>query len=63
MRSYIMRKEILVLDYGSQYNQLVCRRVRDEGVYSEICSYKDAPEKLKQGNVIGIILKIGRAHV
>ena len=35
---------------------LVCRRVRDEGVYSEICSYKDAPEKLKQGNVIGIIL-------
>lgn len=59
MRSYIMRKEILVLDYGSQYNQLVCRRVRDEGVYSEICSYKDAPEKLKQGNVIGIILTGG----
>lgn len=54
-----MRKEILVLDYGSQYNQLVCRRVRDEGVYSEICSYKDAPEKLKQGNVIGIILTGG----
>lgn len=48
MRSYIMRKEILVLDYGSQYNQLVCRRVRDEGVYSEICSYKDAPENLSK---------------
>lgn len=54
-----MRKAILVIDYGSQYNELVARRVREEGVYSEICSYKDAPKKLSEGNIIGIILTGG----
>lgn len=54
-----MRKEVLVVDYGSQYNQLVARRVRDLGVYSEICSFRDVDEKLSRGDVIGVILTGG----
>lgn len=54
-----MRKTVLVIDYGSQYNELVARRVREEGVYSEICSFKDAGKKIAEGNIIGIILTGG----
>ena len=45
---------ILVIDYGSQYNELVARRVRQAGVYSEICSYQQAKRELASGLVEGI---------
>ena len=32
--------KILVLDFGSQYNQLITRRIRDFGIYSELMSHK-----------------------
>lgn len=50
---------ILVLDFGSQYNQLITRRVRELGVYSELHSYKITADKVKELNPTGIILSGG----
>lgn len=33
-------EKIIVLDYGSQYNQLISRRIREIGVFSELKSHK-----------------------
>lgn len=50
---------ILVLDFGSQYTQLIARRVREAGVYCEIHPY-DSEERMVGGNVPrGIILSGG----
>ena len=50
---------IVVLDFGGQYNQLIARRVRDLGVYTELLPYSTSVEKLKEINPIGIILTGG----
>ena len=55
-----MRDEFLVLDFGSQYNQLIARRIRDLGVYSELVSYDiDIKNEVKNKNIVGIILSGG----
>lgn len=51
--------KILILDFGSQYNQLIARRVRELGVYSEIVPFNTSIEKLNDENVKGIILSGG----
>lgn len=51
--------KILILDFGSQYNQLIARRVRELGVYSEIVPFSVDIEKLKSDDVKGIILSGG----
>lgn len=57
-------EKIIVLDYGSQYNQLITRRLRDLGVYSELLSNKTTATELKEkGNVIGVILSGGPKSV
>lgn len=49
--------EIIVLDFGSQYNQLIARRIREFNVYSEMVSHKITAEEIKaRGTVKGIIL-------
>ena len=54
---------ILVLDFGSQYTQLIARRLRELSVYSEIWS-PDAPaEKIRARNPAGIILSGGPKSV
>ncbi|CDO04202.1 GMP synthase [glutamine-hydrolyzing] [Oceanobacillus picturae] len=50
---------ILVLDFGSQYNQLITRRIREIGVYSELHSHKLTAEEIKRMNPKGIILSGG----
>ncbi|WP_138418022.1 glutamine-hydrolyzing GMP synthase [Aquibacillus sediminis] len=50
---------ILVLDFGSQYNQLITRRIREFGVYSELHSHRLTAEQIKGMNVKGIILSGG----
>ena len=47
---------ILVLDFGSQYTQLIARRVRESNVYSEILPWDIDEEKIKLINPKGIIL-------
>ncbi|MGH2119451.1 glutamine amidotransferase-related protein, partial [Aerococcus sp. L_32] len=57
-------EKIIVLDYGSQYNQLITRRIREFGVYSELLSHKlTADEIMAKGNVKGIILSGGPMSV
>lgn len=52
--------KIIVLDFGSQYNQLICRRIRDMNVYSMLLPYNTKKEEiLKYSNVKGIILSGG----
>ena len=50
---------IIVLDFGGQYNQLITRRIRDLGVYSELHSHKITAEKIKELNPTGIIFSGG----
>lgn len=53
-------QKIIVLDYGSQYNQLITRRIRELGVFSELVSHKKTAQEIKDmGNVIGLILSSG----
>ena len=50
---------ILVLDFGSQYTQLIARRVRESNVYSEILPWDIDENKIKLLNPKGIILSGG----
>lgn len=50
---------ILVLDFGSQYTQLIARRVRESKVYSEILPWDIAEDKIRNLNPKGIILSGG----
>ena len=50
---------ILVLDFGSQYTQLIARRVRESNVYSEILPWDISEEKIKKLNPKGVILSGG----
>ena len=54
-----MQEKILILDFGSQYTQLIARRVRELNVYCEIYSYKTPLEQIKAMNPKGIILTGG----
>ena len=58
---------ILVLDFGGQYCHLICRRVREHGVYSEIVSHDITSEEIKRlnekFNVKGLILSGGPGSV
>ena len=54
-----MHEKILVLDFGGQYNQLICRRVRDLNVYAEVHPYTMSVEKIKEYNPKGIIFTGG----
>lgn len=54
---------LLVLDFGSQYTQLIARKLRESGVYCEIVPYNEKIEDIKARNPKGIILSGGPASV
>ncbi len=56
-------EKILVLDFGSQYTQLIARRVRESKVYSEIFPFNASIEKIINFNPRGIILSGGPSSV
>lgn len=58
-----MHQKILILDFGSQYTQLIARRIRETNVYCELHPYDVDPEFIKTFNPKGIILSGGPASV
>ncbi len=57
------RATIAILDYGSQYTQLIARRVRESRVYCEIFPHDVTLDELRRRGVIGVILSGGPASV
>jgi GMP synthase (glutamine-hydrolysing) len=54
---------ILVLDFGSQYTQLIARRIREQDVYSEVHAFDFPVEKIREMKPKGIILSGGPQSV
>lgn len=61
--SDIHAQRILILDFGSQFTQLIARRVREAGVYCEIYACDVAPEHIRSFNPNGVILSGGPESV
>ena len=55
--------KILILDFGSQYTQLIARRVRELGVFSEVRAFDITEEEIREYNPNGIILAGGPESV
>jgi GMP synthase (glutamine-hydrolysing) len=53
------RETVVVLDFGAQYSQLIARRVRDLGVYSELLPFSTPVSRLREAGPRGIILSGG----
>ena len=56
-------ERILVLDFGSQYAQLIARRVREQNVYCEIVRHDITPEQIRNHGPVGLILSGGPSSV
>jgi len=56
-------ERIVVLDFGSQYTQLIARRIREWNVFSEILPYNASPERVVSAGVKGIVLSGGPANL
>ena len=63
MSADIHAQKILILDFGSQYTQLIARRVREVGVYSEIRAFDMTEEEIREFDPRGIILSGGPESV
>ena len=55
--------KILIIDFGSQFTQLIARRIRELGVFSEITSHKKIKNKDINESIKGIILSGGPLNV
>lgn len=63
LTNHLNRQMIVILDFGSQYSELIARRIRETQVYSEVLSYRTTAEQLRQLNPKGIILSGGPSSV
>lgn len=61
--SALAPESILIVDFGSQVTQLIARRVREAGVYSEIAPFNSAAEAFERMQPKGVILSGGPASV
>jgi GMP synthase (glutamine-hydrolysing) len=61
--SKVADEKVLVLDFGSQYGQLIARRVREQQVYCEIVRHDVEAERIRQLEPKGLILSGGPASV
>lgn len=59
LNKQLNRQMIVILDFGSQYSELIARRIRETQVYSEVLSYRTTIEQLQQLNPKGIIFSGG----
>jgi GMP synthase (glutamine-hydrolysing) len=59
----ILQEKIIILDFGSQYTQLIARKIREQNVYCEILACNVPFEKIKTDNPKGIILSGGPSSV
>ena len=55
--------KILVLDFGSQYSHLICRRIREFSVFAELVPYDISYEEIQKHNPKGIIFSGGPSSV
>jgi GMP synthase (glutamine-hydrolysing) len=58
-----MAQTIAVLDFGSQYTQVIARRIRECQVFSKIYPFGTSPEALRADGVVGVILSGGPSSV
>jgi len=58
-----MADKIIILDFGSQYSQLITRKVREHKVFSELISYDSPPPSMPDKDLKGIILSGGPSSV
>ncbi len=63
MTALVEHQEIWILDFGSQYTQLIARRVRELGVFSRVVPGTVAPDKLDWSRISGLIFSGGPASV
>jgi len=63
MNNNIHDQRILILDFGSQYTQLIARRIREIGVYCELWSWDVSEAQIRDFNPNGIILSGGPESV
>lgn len=62
MTENIHKHRILILDFGSQYTQLVARRVRELGVYCELWAWDVTEAQIRDFNPSGIIFRRPGKH-
>ncbi|MDE3133227.1 MAG: gamma-glutamyl-gamma-aminobutyrate hydrolase family protein, partial [Acidobacteriota bacterium] len=59
----VASQQVVVLDYGGQYSQLIARRVRECGVFSTLLPHHVGPEEVAKLRPVGLILSGGPASV
>lgn len=63
MRDTASLDKILVLDFGAQYAHLICRRIRELGVYAELAPHDISPEQVQKRRAKGLIFSGGPRSV